>query len=274
MRIVDSHCHLEDIRRARWAGEMGVCTILNAGKDVDEMDAQLEMCEELELLWQSGGEINEVPFMWTSAGVHPENALAKLEKVDEQMLLEAAQNKYVTAIGECGLDYHYGADFKEAQKEMFSRHIEAAGKSGLPLMIHMREAEADMVEMLRTGKNKYPALQGVIHCFCSHMAFADEMLEIGFYLSASGIITFKNGADVAEVFRRAPKDKILVETDSPYLAPVPYRGRENQPAYIIKTVEKLAQIRGIDAEKCARLTLENFYKLYRKASKGQGREFE
>ena len=208
-----------------------------------------------------------IPQMWTSAGVHPDSAPNKLGRIGVAEIVRAAEHPKVIAIGECGLDYHYGADAKAEQKEMFARHIEAAGITGLPLMIHQREAEDDMLDMLRCGVEKFGGLVGVIHCFTSTQAFADAVRELGFYISASGIVTFKSGADVAAVFASYPADKILIETDSPYLAPVPYRGKTNEPAFVVKTAEKIAAIKGLTIEETARITTDNFFKLYRKAKR-------
>ena len=208
-----------------------------------------------------------IPQMWTSAGVHPDSAPNKLGRIGVAEIVRAAEHPKVIAIGECGLDYHYGADAKAEQKEMFARHIEAAGITGLPLMIHQREAEDDMLDMLRRGAEKFVGLAGVIHCFTSTQAFADAVRELGFYISASGIVTFKSGADVAAVFASYPADKILIETDSPYLAPVPYRGKTNEPAFVVKTAEKIAAIKGLTIEETARITTDNFFKLYRKAKR-------
>ena len=208
-----------------------------------------------------------IPQMWTSAGVHPDSAPNKLGRSGVAEIVRAAEHPKVIAIGECGLDYHYGADAKAEQKEMFARHIEAAGITGLPLMIHQREAEDDMLDMLRCGAEKFGGLVGVIHCFTSTQAFADAVRELGFYISASGIVTFKSGADVSAVFASYPADKILIETDSPYLAPVPYRGKTNEPAFVVKTAEKIAAIKGLTIEETARITTDNFFKLYRKAKR-------
>lgn len=306
--FTDSHCHIEDDETAFRAGAAGVGVILNAGKDLDEAAAQLQMCERMDRLRAeqgaagmvglnggevrggatgelsgigAGGETGEdgrgggnggavrriIPQMWTSAGVHPDSAPEKLGRIGVAEIVRAAEHPKVIAIGECGLDYHYGADAKAEQKEMFARHIEAAGITGLPLMIHQREAEDDMLDLLRRGAEKFGGLAGVIHCFTSTQAFADAVRELGFYISASGIVTFKSGADVAAVFASYPADKILIETDSPYLAPVPYRGKTNEPAFVVKTAEKIAAIRGLTIEETARITTDNFFKLYRKAKR-------
>lgn len=308
--FTDSHCHIEDDETVFRAGAAGVGVILNAGKDLDEAAAQLQMCERMDRLRAeqgaagmvglngdadelsgvgldgvglNGGEDGGseacgseacgvaarriIPQMWTSAGVHPDSAPEKLGRIGVAEIVRAAEHPKVIAIGECGLDYHYGADAKAEQKEMFARHIEAAGITGLPLMIHQREAEDDMLDMLRRGAEKFGGLAGVIHCFTSTQAFADAVRELGFYISASGIVTFKSGADVAAVFASYPADKILIETDSPYLAPVPYRGKTNEPAFVVKTAEKIAAIRGLTIEETARITTDNFFKLYRKAKR-------
>lgn len=250
----DSHCHIEQDDIVIRAHNANVTTILNAGKDLDEISHQLQMCEKY-------------PNMWTSAGIHPDTAPEKLHKITTEDIIKASTHKKVIAIGECGLDYHYGAEYKTEQKEMFFRHIEASGITGLPIMIHHREAEDDMIEMLKAGQKKYPKLTGVIHCFTANKSFADEVNKLGFYISASGIITFKTGAEIAEVFKTYPQNKILIETDSPYLAPVPYRGKTNEPTYLIKTAEKLAEIKGLTIEEIAHITTNNFYNLYQKANR-------
>lgn len=252
--FTDSHCHIEDEDTLLRAFEAGVTTLLNAGKDLDEAAAQLQMCEKY-------------PNVWTSAGVHPDSAPMKLATIGVDEIVAMAAHPKVIAIGECGLDYHYGAEVKTEQKEMFARHIEASGITGLPLMIHQREAEADMLALLREGVARFGQLSGVIHCFTSTPEFAAAVNEIGFYISASGIVTFKSGAEVAEVFAHYPIDKILIETDSPYLAPVPFRGKVNEPAFVLKTASKIAEIRGLTSEEIARITTDNFYRLYQKAQR-------
>lgn len=252
--FTDSHCHVEDEEVLARAFAQGVTTLLNAGKDLDEAKEQLLMCEKY-------------PNVWTSAGVHPDSAKKKLPFVGKNEIIRMTEHPKVIAIGECGLDYHYGADIKEEQKEMFARHVEVAGQTGLPLMIHQREAESDLLEILHNGVKKFGRINGVIHCFTSTPDFAKAVNELGFYISASGIITFKSGAEVAEVFASYPLDKILIETDSPYLAPVPYRGKTNEPAFVVKTAEKIAAIRGLTIEEIARITTDNFYRLYQKAQR-------
>jgi len=263
--LTDSHCHLEDDASAWRAYEAGVGNLLNAGKDLDEMADQIAMCARFQKLRQ---ERKKAPNMWTSVGIHPDSAPDKLAKIEVADIIKATENPFVVAIGECGLDYHYGAEYKKEQQEMFARHVEVAGITGLPIMIHQREAEADLLAILKDGIKKHGKLSGVIHCFTSNQSFADEVKELGFYISASGIITFKSAQEIADVFANYPEDKILIETDSPYLAPVPYRGKENEPAYIIKTAEKLAEIRNKSVVEITTLTENNFFTLYQKAKRG------
>lgn len=259
--LIDSHCHIEDDEVAKRAYEAGVTTVLNAGKDLDEGAEQIAMCRRFNAV-QNGLK------MWTSSGVHPDSAPEKLAKISVENIVAFANQPEVIAVGECGLDYYYGAEYKNEQKEMFIRHIEAAGKAGMPIMIHQRAAEDDMLQILREGMKKYPDLTGVIHCFTADKKFAEAVKELEFYISASGIITFKTAEDIREVFKAYPIDKILIETDSPYLAPVPYRGKTNEPSYIIKTAEKLAELKGVTVAEIGKITAENFYRLYQKANEG------
>lgn len=248
--FTDSHCHIEDKETILRAQNAGITAILNAGKDLDEMDHQLQLS-------------TQYPFIWTSAGIHPDQALEKLPFIQTKDIIKKAQHPKVIAIGECGLDYYYSPETKDAQKEMFSRHIEASVETKLPIMIHQRNAENDTLSLLDTA----PSLTGVIHCFTSTKEFAKSILDKGFYISASGIITFNSGKDILETFKYAPLDRILIETDSPYLAPTPYRGKTNEPAFIIKTYEKLALAKDIPLEELANIVQNNFFKLYTKANK-------
>ena len=256
--LVDSHCHLdfndfeddfeEMLQRAR---EQGVTAMLNAGNNIDELEKQLEISEKY-------------PFVYTAVGVHPHNA-AEYPNVKAEDLIRLSTHKKVVAIGECGLDYYYDYSPKDAQIKLLCEHVKAAQETGLPLIIHNRDSDDDMMEVLGEAYEQKP-FSGVIHCFSSSKKFADFALSIGFYLSASGIITFNKSNDIREVFAEVPLDRLLVETDAPYLAPVPVRGRRNESAFVKYTAEKLAQIKNISFEKLAEITSNNFYKLFRKAS--------
>lgn len=256
--LVDSHCHLdfndfeedfeEILERAR---ANGVTAMLNAGNNIGELFNQLALSEKY-------------PFIYTAAGVHPDNA-AEYENLTAEDLLAQTQHKKVVAIGECGLDYYYDNCARDIQIKVFKEHIKAAQESGLPLIIHTREAEEDTMTLLGDAYKEKP-FSGEFHCFTGSQELADFGLSIGFYLSASGIITFNKSHELREVFAKLPIERILVETDSPFLAPVPKRGRRNEPSFVLHTAEKLAQIREIPLEKLAQITSDNFYRLFRKAS--------
>ena len=256
--LVDSHCHLdfndfeedfdEILERAR---ANGVTAMLNAGNNIDELDNQLALSEKY-------------PFIYTAVGVHPDNA-SEYESLTAADLLAQTHHKKVVAIGECGLDYYYDNCPRDVQIKVFREHIKAAQESGLPLIIHTREAEEDTMSLLDEAYKEKP-FGGEFHCFTGSQKLADFGLSIGFYLSASGIITFNKSNELREVFARLPLERLLVETDSPFLAPVPKRGRRNEPAFVLHTAERLAQLRDLPLEKLAQITSDNFYRLFRKAS--------
>lgn len=256
--FIDSHCHLdfndfeedfnEIIERAK---ENGVTTILNAGNNINELDNQLKISEKY-------------PFICTAVGVHPHNA-SEYENIKAADIIAKTTHKKVVGIGECGLDYYYDYSPRETQIKVFIEHILAAQETGLPLIIHTRDADDDMIAILDEHYKKTP-FTGEIHCFSSSKRLADFALSIGFYLSASGIITFNKSVELRDIFQEVPLDRLLVETDAPFLAPIPKRGRRNEPSFVIHTTEKLAQIKNISLEKLADITSNNFFRLFRKAS--------
>ena len=250
--FIDSHCHIEDEEILLRAFDAGVCGVLNAGNDLDNNEIAVKMAEKYDNVW-------------TSVGVHPDSVVDKLDKIMVEDIVEKSKHNKVIAIGECGLDYHYGKDVKYEQKEMFLRHIKASMITKLPLMIHHRDAEDDMIEMLYNAKKEFDELSGVIHCFTSNKDFAKAIYDLGFYISASGIITFNSAKDIVDVFENFDKDRVLIETDCPYLAPVPYRGKTNEPAYVVKTAEKLADVWNMKVDELAKITTDNFFRLYKKA---------
>lgn len=256
--LVDSHCHLtyddfeedfaEMIERAK---ENGVTTMLNAGNNIGEIKTQIELSEKY-------------PFIYTAVGVHPHNA-SEYENIKAEDFIKQAEHKKIVAIGECGLDYYYDYSPKDVQIKVFKEQIKAAQETGLPLIIHTRDADEDTISVLDEMYKQKP-FTGELHCFSSGKNLADYALSIGFYLSASGIITFNKSGDLRDIFAEVPEDRLLVETDSPFLAPVPLRGRRNEPSFVLHTAEKLAQIRGLNLEKIAEITSDNFFRLFRKAS--------
>ena len=256
--LVDSHCHLDFndfdddfddmIQRAK---ENGVTAMLDAGNNIDALDNQLKLAEKY-------------PFIYTAVGVHPHNA-SEYPQIKAEDFIAKTNHKKVVAIGECGLDYYYDYSPKEDQFRVLNEQVIAAQETGLPLIIHNRDSDEDMMNVLGEEYARKP-FGGVIHCFSSSQKMADFALSIGFYISASGIITFNKSNDIRSVFEKVSEDRLLVETDAPYLAPVPVRGRRNESSFIVHTVEKLAQIKNIPFEKLAQITSDNFYKLFRKAS--------
>lgn len=263
--LVDSHCHLafndfeEDIEEIiQRAKENGVNMILNAGNNIGELDKQLELSEKY-------------PFIYAAVGVHPHNA-QEYPNLTAADLISKTSHKKVIGIGETGLDYYYDYAPREMQIKLLNEHIIAAQETGLPLIIHNRESDEDMIAELGRAYKKKP-FSGVIHCFSSGQKLADFALEIGFYLSASGMITFNKCGELREIFAKLPIDRLLVETDSPFLAPIPKRGRRNEPSFVKYTAEKLAQIRNMDFDKLAQITSDNFCNLFRKASDKGRREY-
>lgn len=256
--LVDSHCHLdfndfeEDFEEVlNRAKENGVTTILNAGNNINELEQQLELSEKY-------------PFIYTAVGVHPHNA-SEYKDIKAEDFIAQTKHKKVVGIGECGLDYYYDYSPKEEQVKVFVEQIRAAQQTGLPLIIHTRDADEDTIEILKEEYRKAP-FSGEIHCFSSSKKLAEFALSIGFYLSASGIITFNKSNDLRDIFAEVPLDRLLVETDAPFLAPIPMRGRRNEPSFVLHTAEKLAQIKDISLEELAQITSDNFFKLFRKAS--------
>jgi len=254
--LVDSHCHLdfadfaaerdEILARARAAG---VATMLTIGTRLDEFPA-VEAIAEAD------------PGIWCSVGAHPHEAEDHATMTAAE-LAALASHPRVVGIGETGLDYHYDHSPRDVQARVFRTHIGAARTSGLPLIIHAREADDDIARILR--EEAAPA--GVMHCFSSGRGLAEAALDLGFYISISGIVTFKNADDLRAIVRDVPLERLLVETDAPYLAPVPYRGRRNEPAYVATTAAAVAALKGIAPEEFARATTDNFFRLFAKASR-------
>ncbi|WP_417246976.1 TatD family hydrolase [Celeribacter sp.] len=255
--ITDSHCHLdfpdfaeelpEVVVRAVEVGVHRMVTICTKLRQVDQVKAISERFD---------------PVFW-AAGTHPMSAAEEpLASVDE--LVALAEHPKFVAIGETGLDYHYTAESAEIQKESLRIHIAAARETQLPLIIHARAADDDMASIL-TEEYKNGAYPCVMHCFSSSKELALAALDLGFYLSMSGITAFPKSEDLREIFREVPKDRILVETDSPYLAPPPHRGKRNEPAYTAKTALKAAETFGMDYAEFAALTEANFERLFTKA---------
>ncbi|HET7575152.1 MAG TPA: TatD family hydrolase, partial [Sphingomicrobium sp.] len=201
--------------------------------------------------------------VWATVGVHPHEADAHPD-LGSAALVKAASHQRVIAIGECGLDYYYDKSDRTAQRERFQAHIEAARQTGLPLVVHTREAEADTAEILSEAVRE-GGITGVLHCFTGSAELARKGLDLGFYVSLSGIVTFKNAADLQATAKWLPADQMLVETDSPFLAPVPHRGQKCEPAFVADTANFVAALREEEPEELAETTTANFFRLFKKA---------
>ena len=256
--LIDSHCHLnykglvEDqanvLERSRAAG---VDLMLNIATRESEWDAVLDTA------------VRESD-VWATVGIHPHEA-DEHPHVDTAKLVERAAHPRVVGIGETGLDYYYNHSDRERQQKSFRSHIAACRETGLPLIVHTRDAEEDTIRILREEMEQ-GAYSGVIHCFTASGAFADAAMALGFYISISGIVTFKNAKDLQETAARLPLDRLLVETDSPFLAPVPHRGKPCEPAYVADTAHFLASLRGESVEQLAAATSANFRTLFAKVA--------
>ncbi|WP_298196791.1 TatD family hydrolase [Novosphingobium sp.] len=261
--LIDSHCHLnykglaEDqqavLARARGAGIGGFLNISTRRSEWAEIIAVAERESDV----------------WASVGIHPHEADQHAD-LGAEALLEAARHPRVVAIGETGLDYYYDHSDRQVQQDLFRVHIAVARETGLPLIIHTRDAEADTTRIVteEMGKGAFPAL---IHCFTASADFARDMLALGLTISLSGIITFKNARDLQAIARDIPEDRLLVETDAPFLAPVPHRGKVCEPAFVADTARFVAELRGITSEALAASTTRNFHDLFRKVQQpGEG----
>jgi TatD DNase family protein len=200
--------------------------------------------------------------VWASIGVHPHEA-DQHSDLDAEALVAAAAHPRVIAIGECGLDYYYDKSDRGAQKERFAAHLEAARRTGLPVVVHTRDAEEDTVELLKSA----PDVTGVLHCFTGSRWLAEQGLALGWSISLSGIVTFKNARDLQETAKVVPDDKLLVETDAPFLAPVPYRGKTCEPAFVADTADFVAGLRDVTPEQLAEQTTANFFRLFPRAAR-------
>lgn len=256
--FVDSHCHLnyeglierqDDVIEA--ARARGVSTMLNISTREREWDAIIATAEK-------GDDI------WASVGIHPHEADAHPD-IDTAKLVAKAGHPRVVAIGETGLDYYYEHSDREQQKTSFRAHIDASRDTDLPLIVHTRDAEEDTAKILadEMGKGRY---RGVIHCFTASQEFADIALDLGFYISMSGIVTFKNAKDLQATAAKLPADRLLIETDSPFLAPVPNRGKTCEPAFVADTAAFLADLRDESVEELAAYTTRNFHTLFDKTT--------
>ena len=264
MRLIDSHCHLnyeglterqeEVLEAARSRGVEGFLNISTRQREWSDVISVAERNADV----------------WATVGVHPHEADTHPD-LGAAALVEAANHPRVIAIGECGLDYYYDKSDRNAQRDRFQAHIEAARQTGLPLVIHTRDAEDDTAEIL-TEAVRQGGVTGVLHCFTGSAELARKGLDLGFYVSLSGIVTFKNAQDLQDTAKWLPADQMLVETDSPFLAPVPHRGQKCEPAFVADTAAFVAELRGEDPAVLGEQTTANFFRLFGKAKQGSAIE--
>lgn len=259
MLLVDSHCHLnfpdfrEDldavIERARGAGVKVMQTICTDMAEFDEVHAIAMRYEGV----------------YCSVGVHP-NETGRTPLVSLEELMEKAARPKVIGIGETGLDYYYDKAERASQQQSFRTHIACARATGLPVIVHSRNADEDTVAVLADELQK-GTFKGLIHCFSTTKYLAEEAVKLGFSISLAGILTFKNAQELREITKEIPLDRLLVETDSPYLAPLPFRGKRNEPSYVFYTNKLMAELKAISEEECAKCTSENFFRIFDRAQK-------
>jgi TatD DNase family protein len=258
MSLIDSHCHLnyeglaerqdEVLQAARSRGVRGFLNISTKQKEWSDVVGVAERNDDV----------------WASIGVHPHEADTHPD-LGAAMLIEAAGHPRVVAIGECGLDYYYDKSDRAAQRERFQAHIEAARATGLPLVVHTRDAEEDTADILTREVGK-GGVAGVLHCFTGSAGLARTALDLGFYVSLSGIVTFKNAKELQETAKIIPRDRLLVETDAPFLAPVPHRGQTCEPAFVANTAAFLSDLRDEPLDELSAATTANFFRLFDKAA--------
>jgi TatD DNase family protein len=258
MTLIDSHCHLNYaglverqaavLDAARQRGVRGFLNIATRQGEWGDILATAQRHDDV----------------WASVGVHPHEADAHPD-LGAAALVEGSKHAKVIAIGECGLDYYYDNSARPAQRERFEAHIEAARATGLPLIVHTRDAEEDTAQILGAAVQE-GGVTGVLHCFTGSAGLARQALDLGFFISLSGIVTFKNARDLQETAKTVPLDRLLVETDAPFLAPVPHRGRPCEPAFVADTAAFVAELRGEELETLAQATTANFFRLFARAA--------
>jgi TatD DNase family protein len=253
--LVDSHCHLDRVDLTPYGGHFA--ELMDATRD-SGVRHMLCVCIDLEGFDAMRAKVAGQPDVSISVGVHPNEQNTREPTVDE--LVRLADSTGAVAIGETGLDYHYNQGDLDWQRERFRVHIAAGRQSRRPLIIHTRDARDDTIAIMREASADQAG--GVMHCFTETWDMAAQALELGFYISFSGIVTFKSAESLREVARRVPLERLLIETDSPYLAPVPHRGKKNEPKYVRHVAEKIGELRGMSAEAVAELTAENYFRLF------------
>ena len=258
--LIDSHCHLDRLKLDQCGGtldaalssarEAGISRMLCVCISAENRQAVLDIAKAYD-------------FVYASAGVHPSDVSNEVVEVAE--LLSWCEHSKVVALGETGLDYYYTKESADLQRQSFANHLQAGKQTGLPVIVHTRDAREDTLSLIK--EFGCTDASGVLHCFTESWEMASKALDYNYYISLSGIVTFKNAEELREVAKKIPAERLLVETDSPYLAPVPFRGKTNQPKYVKQVAEFVAELRGVSFESLAEQTSENFFRLFNRASK-------
>lgn len=260
--FIDSHAHLdatdfdldrsEAMARAR-AAHVGKILAIGSGTGPGSLDCAVALAQQY-------------AHIDASIGIHPHDAKLATQ-VDFEFLKSLASHPKVVAWGEIGLDFYYGHSARDIQLDVFAQQLKLAGEAELPVIIHSRDAESETIEALRRQSDK-KVLHGVMHCYSSSLEMAGNCLELGFLISFSGMITFPKAQNIRDIAQQIPLDRLLIETDSPYLAPVPHRGKRNEPSFLVETAGALARLKGISIEELARHTVENYYRLFQRSVPG------
>lgn len=254
--FIDSHCHLDRLKLAPYDGDLSAAIAAAAEQGVDKM---LCVAIDLEHIDDVLSIARNFESVYASVGVHPSSTDCEVPTVER--LLGLSKEPKVIAIGETGLDYYYSAEFAELQKENFKTHLLVAKQTQKPVIVHTRDAKEDTLSLIKQYSD--PDVAGVLHCFTEDWDMARRAMDMNFYISFSGIVTFKNAVELQDVARKVPLDRMLIETDSPYLAPVPYRGKPNEPKYVPEVAKFLAELKGVSVAQIAEQTSENFHHLFK-----------
>lgn len=262
MLLVDSHCHLDMLEK-----EQTIEQLLAKAKQ-NKVEYVQTICTKLDDIENILDIATKYPQIFASVGVHPSEVSQEGKIVSYQELKKWSEHRKIIAFGETGLDFYYNKNEIQQKKQIssFEQHLIVAQQEQLPVIIHMRAAE-DATHHLVREKMQEKTFPGLIHCFTASEKFANQMLDLGLYISISGIVTFKNAADLQKIVKYLPLDRLLVETDAPYLAPVPHRGKVNEPAYTYQVAAYIAELKNISLEKLAQATTDNFFRLFSKASR-------
>ena len=256
--LIDSHCHLDRLNLSKYEGGLDDAVAAAKERGVEKMLCVCISEENKNAVLDIAHKYNNI---FSSVGIHPSDVKESVVSVETLKTWAAAEK--VVAIGETGLDYYYTGEFADPQKQSFEHHLVAAGELGLPVIVHTRDARQDTLDLIKAHGNLESS--GVLHCFTESWEMAKAALDMNYYISISGIVTFKNAQELRDVVKQVPLDRLLVETDSPYLAPIPYRGKPNEPKYVREVAEFVAELKGVSFDELCQLTGDNFMRLFNKA---------